>query len=393
MGSAGRQGHGRGPGRGRRVRARRRPVRVGQLRAGGGGPRRGPPRCPASTARPLVYNNADPYLPDLVVCRPELARSVLAAVRRGLTGAVATTVARRGPSPGARPYTPPTWPQPPPTPAADAPPDLAIGAFSDDPPWLVDPDRMSWRRRRRRRPLDHPPPAPGAHPPPSPPPGPPGLHRPVAPGPRGRPVAAAGAGHAGEPSRAVPPAAEGRRAPRPDLHQARPDHLLRRGPVPRRAGRRSSRSAATRCPPSPSARCGPPSRPTSARPSRTSSPSFDRTPLAAASIAQVHAATLRTGEQVVVKVQRTDRRRAWSPRTSRSMAWLAPFLVGRLPVRRARQPAGARRAVRRDHHRGARLPARGPEHARRGPQLRRARPAAATSSPGPTPTSSPAGCW
>ena len=29
---------------------------------------------------PLVYNNADPYLPDLVICRPELAAEVLAAV-------------------------------------------------------------------------------------------------------------------------------------------------------------------------------------------------------------------------------------------------------------------------------------------------------------------------
>jgi 3'(2'), 5'-bisphosphate nucleotidase len=29
---------------------------------------------------PLRYNNADPYLPDLVVCRPELAERVLAAV-------------------------------------------------------------------------------------------------------------------------------------------------------------------------------------------------------------------------------------------------------------------------------------------------------------------------
>jgi 3'(2'), 5'-bisphosphate nucleotidase len=30
---------------------------------------------------PLVYNGADPYLPDLLVCRPELAGPVLAAVR------------------------------------------------------------------------------------------------------------------------------------------------------------------------------------------------------------------------------------------------------------------------------------------------------------------------
>ncbi|RZU33367.1 inositol monophosphatase family protein [Blastococcus saxobsidens] len=32
---------------------------------------------------PLVYNAADPYLPDLVVARPELADRVLAAVRAG----------------------------------------------------------------------------------------------------------------------------------------------------------------------------------------------------------------------------------------------------------------------------------------------------------------------
>src|SRR5690606_21629644 len=51
----------------------------------------------------------------------------------------------------------------------------------------------------------------------------------------------------------------------------------------------------------------------------------------AASIAQVHAATLRTGERVVVKVQRpTVARRVRED--LRVMAWLAPLLVGRIPI-------------------------------------------------------------
>lgn len=29
----------------------------------------------------LVYNNENPYLPDLVVCRPEVAETVLAGIR------------------------------------------------------------------------------------------------------------------------------------------------------------------------------------------------------------------------------------------------------------------------------------------------------------------------
>ena len=58
--------------------------------------------------------------------------------------------------------------------------------------------------------------------------------------------------------------------------------------------------------------------------------SFDRRPLAAASIAQVHAATLRTGERVVVKVQRTTVAELVTKDLG-VMAWLAPFLVGRLP--------------------------------------------------------------
>jgi ubiquinone biosynthesis protein len=58
---------------------------------------------------------------------------------------------------------------------------------------------------------------------------------------------------------------------------------------------------------------------------------FDPVPLAAASIAQVHAATLRTGESVVVKVQRpavADLVR----QDLRIMAWIAPMMVGRIPI-------------------------------------------------------------
>src|SRR4051812_11004082 len=59
--------------------------------------------------------------------------------------------------------------------------------------------------------------------------------------------------------------------------------------------------------------------------------SFDRRPLAAASIAQVHAARLRTGEDIVVKVQRPQIARLVREDIE-AMGWLAPHLTGRIPV-------------------------------------------------------------
>ena len=101
---------------------------------------------------------------------------------------------------------------------------------------------------------------------------------------------------------------------------------------------------------------------------------FERTPIAAASIAQVHAARLRTGEEVVVKVQRPQVARLVRE-DIRAMSWLAPRLDRPHPGRRAREPARARRAVRGDDRRGARLLPRSAEHARHRARARRDRPA------------------
>ncbi|HEX3842601.1 MAG TPA: AarF/UbiB family protein [Acidimicrobiales bacterium] len=59
--------------------------------------------------------------------------------------------------------------------------------------------------------------------------------------------------------------------------------------------------------------------------------SFDRVPIASASIAQVHAATLRTGERVVVKVQRRQANAQFHLDIA-ILSWIAPMLVGRIPV-------------------------------------------------------------
>jgi ubiquinone biosynthesis protein len=58
---------------------------------------------------------------------------------------------------------------------------------------------------------------------------------------------------------------------------------------------------------------------------------FDTSPIAAASIAQVHVAKLRTGEDVVVKVQRPAID-AMVRLDLHAMSWIAPKLIGRIPI-------------------------------------------------------------
>ena len=79
LGSAGAKAMAVVDGAGRRLRPPRRHVRVGLGRAGRGG-RRGRAARQPHRRLPLVYNNPDPWLPDLLVCRPELAEPVLHAL-------------------------------------------------------------------------------------------------------------------------------------------------------------------------------------------------------------------------------------------------------------------------------------------------------------------------
>ena len=195
--------------------------------------------------------------------------------------------------------------------------------------------------------------------------------------PLGRPPVVAPAteppGRLGRHRRPVPAAAPRRRGARADVHQARPDPLVRRGGVPRRSWSRSSSAAATRCRRSrwPDVRATIES--DLGRPLATVFAEIDEVPLAAASIAQVHAATLRDrragGGEGAAPGRRPPRaRRPRGDGVARRPARRAH------PRRRAGQPAGPRRAVRRHDRRGARLPHRGGQHDRRRQDAARPRP-------------------
>lgn len=216
--------------------------------------------------------------------------------------------------------------------AGDRPADLDIAGFSDQPPWLVDPGALSWRR---------------------------GLG----------PVRAATRGE-------VPRLVGARRVP-PLGRLVRVVTLVgfavaawyvvdrRRGPAASRCGisRRLRRSFARlgptfiklgqivssgegvfppelvgefrllrdRVPPESFAHVRRVIEEDLGRPLEELFDRFDERPIAAASIAQVHSARLRTGEEVVVKVQRPQIARLVRLDVE-AMAWLAPRLVGRIPV-------------------------------------------------------------
>lgn len=225
-------------------------------------------------------------------------------------------------------------PTAPPSPAdgTEAPADLAVGSFSDTPPWLVEPDAMPWRRtvptvrwatKReipelvRARHLPH--------------------------GPRvfsviRHLVAALGLWWL-----------VGRRkrgsASKLDLSRrlrVAAEHL---GPTYIKLGQIISsgeglfpeelveefKKCRDRVPPEPWSEVREVIETELGRPLEDVFASFERVPIAAASIAQVHAAVLHTGERVVVKVQRPSVARLVHADIE-VMAWLAPFLVGRIPV-------------------------------------------------------------
>jgi ubiquinone biosynthesis protein len=212
------------------------------------------------------------------------------------------------------------------------PDDRAIGSFSDTPPWLVDPDAMPWRRvvpsLRAEIAAELP-----------------GLTRPGRVPPLGRLVrtvaslgTALGAWYVGARRRGGPTSvADLSRRMRLAAEQLGPTYVklcqilsAGEGIFPAELVD-ELRKCRDQVPPQPFDEVRRVIEEDLGRPLHAVFAEFDRTPLAAASIAQVHRAVLHTGQEVVVKVQRsTVGRRVHAD--LRVMSWLAPFLVGRISV-------------------------------------------------------------
>lgn len=215
---------------------------------------------------------------------------------------------------------------------ATAPGDLDVGAFSDEAPWLVDPSRLRWRQgldrvraethaevptliRRRRLP-------PGAR-----------VVRVVA------LVGEALAGWYATDRRAgrSPSRAGLSRRLRQAFEQLGPTYIKLGQIISAREGLfpdelvREFRLLRDQVPSEPFESVRNVVEADFGRPLEEVFASFERQPLAAASIAQVHAATLLTGEPVVVKVQRPQVA-SLVRRDLAAMSWIAPVLVGRIPV-------------------------------------------------------------
>ncbi|HTZ08628.1 MAG TPA: AarF/UbiB family protein [Acidimicrobiales bacterium] len=221
---------------------------------------------------------------------------------------------------------------PAPEPAAAPPSDLAVGAFSTRPPWLVDPDALTWRegivplrartraeapRLTRRRRL------------------PPGV-RVVRVG--ARLGVAVGAWYLLERRR-------GPHASRAGLSRRLRRAFERLGPTYIKLGQILSsgeglfpvelvtefRLCRDQVPAEPFPVVRAIVEADLGAPLGRLFADFDPVPLAAASVAQVHRARLASGEDVVVKVQRPDVARLVRHDLA-AMSWIAPLLVGRIPV-------------------------------------------------------------
>ena len=238
-------------------------------------------------------------------------------------------------------------PEPPPSSATsrstpEPPADLAFGAFSDRGPWVVDLTKLPWRadtvRLREAARAEVPVLTQKRRMPP--------LRRFLEAGSAGRRGAARlaaarvpAAGRRGVARRPLAPAAPGVRAARTGVHQARPDRVVGQGIFPDELVEEFKRCR-DQVPPEPFAVVRQVVEEDLGRPldERVRVASTEQC-LAAASIAQVHAATLRTGEEVVVKVQRPRVAQSGAARhrgdgVDRAASWSGASRSPRSPIRR-----------------------------------------------------------